>query len=72
MQKVKQIEGKFPSSYLGKSLKDILSKINISEKDFIKICDKFTNKKIFKCDQKGDLIKDESGSLIKLIYDNND
>ncbi len=72
IQKVKQIEGKFPSSYLGKSLKDILSKINISEKDFIKICDKFTNKKIFKCDQKGDLIKDESGSLIKLIYDNND
>lgn len=72
VNKVDELEGKFPVSYMGKSTEKILDKIGLSTTEFKKICDKFTNKKIFKCDQKGDLIKDESGSLIKLIYDNND
>ena len=67
---VKKLEGKYPKSYMGKSLDQILSKINMTEKEFIKISDNFTNKKIFKTDQGGKLIKDEYGSLVKLKYDN--
>lgn len=66
----KKLEGKYPKSYMGKSLDKILSKIGMTEKEFIKICDNFTNKKIFKTDQSGKLIKDEHDSLIKLKYDN--
>ena len=55
---------------MGKSLDKILSKIDITENDFIKICDNFTNKKIFKTDQSGKLIKDKEGSLTKIKYDN--
>ena len=67
---VKKIEGEYPKSYMGKSLKKILQKIDMTEEEFIKICDNFTNKKIFKTDQSGKLIKDEYSSLIKLKYDN--
>ena len=66
---VKEIEGKFPVSYMGKSLKNILSKININEKKFIEICDQFTNKNIFKTNQANQLIKNNQ-NLIKLNYDN--
>jgi hypothetical protein len=38
--------------------------------EFMKICDQFTNKKIFQCDSKGNLIKDRYGNLTKLNYDN--
>ena len=65
-----QMEGKYPKSYMGKSLDKILAKIEISEEKFLKICDDFTNKKIFKTDQGGKLVKDENGSLTKLKYDN--
>jgi len=65
IQLVKKYEGSFPKSYLGKSLKEILDNIEISMKEFVNICDKFTNKKIFKCNQIGELIKDDSGNLIK-------
>ena len=45
-------------------------KIGVTEKQFIEISDNFTNKKIFKTDQRGKLIKDNNGSLTKLKYDN--
>ena len=61
---VRKFEGKFPNSYLGKPLKEILDHIGISLERFNIICDKFTNKKIFKCDQSGNLIKDQNGNLI--------
>ena len=65
-----KLEGKFPKSYMGKSLEKILSKIGFTEKEFVNICDNFANKKIFKTDQSGKLIKLDDGSLIKLKYDN--
>ena len=70
IEQVKTLEGKFPNSYLGKPLFEILKKINLSLDDFIKICDKFTNKRIFKCDQSGKLIKNDNGNLEKSNYDN--
>lgn len=65
-----KLEGKYPESYMGKSLDKILSKIGVTENNFIKICDNFTNKKIFKTDQSGKLIKNKEGSLTKIKYDN--
>ena len=38
--------------------------------EFVKICDKFTNKKIFKRDSDGKLIKDSNGNLSKINDDN--
>lgn len=67
---VKRLDGKFPSEYLGKSLEEILRPLDISVEEFIKICDQFTNKKIFKRDSSGALIKDHDGNLTKINYDN--
>ncbi len=50
-------DGNFPYTYLGKNIKDILNEINVSMDDFEKCCDQFTNKKLFKCDNRGNLIK---------------
>lgn len=61
-------DGKFPHSYLGKSLEDILSPLDITVDDFIKVCDRFTNKKIFKTDVAGKLVKNRNGDLTKLVY----
>lgn len=63
-------DGKFPWEYLGYKLEDILREINISVDEFIKICDRFTNKKLFKCDVRGNLIKGKLGNLTKINYDN--
>lgn len=63
-------DGKFPWTYLGKPLKDILDPLDLSIDEFIKICDRFTNKKIFKRNTAGMLIKDKHGNLEKLNNDN--
>ena len=56
---------------MGKPLSDILNKINMNEKEFQEICERFTNKKIFKTDQNGNIFYDEQKNLIKINYDNN-
>ena len=66
----KKLEGKFPNSYMGKPINSILKNINVSLDEFTKICDKFTNKKIFKCDRSGKLIKNKNNEPIKIKYDN--
>lgn len=63
-------DGKFPWSYLGKPVQDILEPLGMSTEEFIKVCDRFTNKKIFKRDASGALLKDKRGNLEKLNYDN--
>ncbi len=67
---VKRLDGRFPWEYLGKSLADILEPLEISVDEFIRICDNFTNKKIFRRDVAGNLLKDRHGNLIKLNSDN--
>ena len=67
---VKARDGKFPWTYLGKPLKEILAPLDMSVDEFIKVCDKFTNKKIFKKEASGVLLKDKHGNLEKLNYDN--
>ena len=67
---VRKLDGKFPWQYLGKTLNDILKPLDLTVDQFISICDRFTNKKIFKKDSSGMLLKDSSGNLTKLNYDN--
>lgn len=67
---VKRTDGKFPWEYLGKPLEETLHPLDMTVDEFIKICDKFTNKKIFQRDSSGALVKDRDGNLIKLNYDN--
>ncbi|MDP2950875.1 MAG: N-acetyl sugar amidotransferase [bacterium] len=67
---VKENDGKFPLEYLGVKLADILKEINLTAEEFISICDRFTNKKLFLCDAKGELVKDKDGNLTKINYDN--
>jgi len=70
MDAVKRLDGRFPWEYLGKSLQDILAPLDLTVDEFVKICDKFTNKKVFKRDSEGRLIKDRFGNLTKINYDN--
>ena len=63
-------DGKFPATYLGKPLADILSEIDMTVPEFVRICDRFTNKKIFHTDNRRQLIKDADGNLEKINYDN--
>jgi N-acetyl sugar amidotransferase len=67
---VKRLDGQFPWEYLGKSLENTLEPLDISLDEFIKICDQFTNRKIFKRDANGAFIKDRKGNLTKINYDN--
>ena len=63
---VKQYEGKIPRKYL----KKFLEFADMSMDDFIGICNEFTNKEIFKVDENENVVRDKSGEVIKLKYDN--
>lgn len=67
---VKRLDGKFPWEYLGKPLEDILRPLDLTVEEFIAICDKFTNRSIFKTRSNGELIKDKHGNLSKINDDN--
>jgi len=67
---VKKLDGRFPWEYLGCRLEEILKDIDMTMEEFVKICDRFTNKKLFVCDSRGNLIKDKEGNLTKINYDN--
>ncbi|MDT8903908.1 N-acetyl sugar amidotransferase [Anaeroselena agilis] len=65
IEMVRRHDGKFPWTYLGKPLEEILAPLDLSLDEFIKICDRFTNKKIFLTDAKGNLVKDRHMNLAK-------
>ena len=67
---VRRNDGKFPWTYLGKPLADILAPLQMSVAEFTKVCDQFTNKRVFKRDGAGALVRDAQGNLEKLNYDN--
>jgi len=67
---VRERDGKFPWTYLGYPIDVILDQIDMRLEEFIQICDRFTNKKLFLCDARGNLIKDHRGNLTKINYDN--
>ncbi len=65
---VNKHDGKFPWTYLDKPIEEILAPLDLTLDEFIKICDKFTNKKVFVTDSRGNLIKDKAGNLKKIKY----
>lgn len=67
---VKRQDGRFPWVYLGKPLDQIIEPLGLNVDDFIAICDRFTNRSIFKTRPNGDLVKDAQGNLTKINYDN--
>ena len=56
---IKKYEGKIPRKYF----KEFLESAELTEEEFHKICDKFTNKKLFLIDQNGRFIKDKDMNL---------
>jgi N-acetyl sugar amidotransferase len=67
---IRRHDGRFPWTYLGKPLARILEPLAIGVDEFVAICDRFTNKKLFVKDPRGNLLKDADGNLTKLNYDN--
>jgi hypothetical protein len=67
---VREHDGRYPATYLDKPLAEILEPIGISVAQFDEICDRFTNKSIFKTNRDGSLRREADGSLIKIDYDN--
>ena len=70
LKMVKAHDGKFPWVYLGCPIEDILKDIDMTLDEFIAVCDRFTNKKLFVCDSQGNLVKDRHSNLTKVNYDN--
>lgn len=67
---VKEHDGKFPWIYLGYPIADVLREIEMTLEEFQRVCDRFTNKKLFVCDVRGNLMKDKDGNLTKVNDDN--
>jgi hypothetical protein len=70
IEMVKIHDGKFPWTYLGYPIADVLREIGMTLDEFQRACDRFTNKKLFVCDSNGNLLKDKDGNLTKVNYDN--
>ena len=67
---VKLHDGKFPHSYLGVGLEEMLDELDLTMDEFIAICDRFTNKRLFETDRHGNLVRDRHGNLTKVNDDN--
>ena len=66
LELVKQYEGKIPTKYF----KDFLEDFELTHEEFLSICEKFTNKELFKTDQNGRLVRDEEDNIQKITHDN--
>lgn len=70
VEMVRRHDGMYPHTCLGRPLKDILAEIDMSVEEFDKVCDRFTNKRLFIRDNQGKLERSSQGNLIKINYDN--
>ena len=66
LELVKKHEGRIPEKYLNEYLDDF----EITREDFFKVIDKHANFDLFKKDENGNLLRDKSGNLEKINYDN--
>ncbi len=67
---VKAHDGKFPWTYLGVGLETILAEIDMTLEEFQAVCDRFTNRKLFATDRRGNLKRDRLGNLVRINDDN--
>lgn len=61
---VRRHDGKFPWTYLGRRIEEILAEIDMTLDEFLAVCDRFTNKRLFKCDNRGKPIRGRDGDLM--------
>ena len=67
---VRRHDGKFPHTYLGVPLTDLLSQIDMTVDQFTDVCDRFTNRRLFVTTRSGELVRDARGNLTKINDDN--
>lgn len=70
LELVRLHDGRYPHTYLGVELGAILASIGMSRDEFDTVCDRFTNTRLFKTDDRGEFVRDEQGRLLKINYDN--
>ena len=70
LEMVKRHDGRFPWTYLGKPIEEVLSNIEMSFDEFMGVCDRFTNKRLFVTDRHGELVRDDRMELTKINDDN--
>jgi len=69
---VRRHDGKFPRTYLGHPIQEVLSEIDLTLEEFREICDRFTNRSLFRTDRQGNLMRDRDGDVVKINDDNPD
>ena len=67
---IRRHDGRYPWTYLDKPLVDILAEIDMTVEEFDNVCDRFTNKNLFVCDNAGNPVRDSGGNLTKINYTN--
>ena len=72
MRLVKMHDGKFPWTYLGVTIEEVLKPIGMTLDEFHTVCDRFTNNRLFVCDRHGVPVRDRDGDLVKINDDNPD
>jgi N-acetyl sugar amidotransferase len=60
---VRARDGKFPLTCLGKPLEETLAEIDMTLEEFNRVCDQFTNKRLFIVDNRGKPVRDRDGNL---------
>jgi len=66
LEVVRMRDGRFPWSYLGKNINEILDPLQLGIEEFVSICDQFTNHELFQKNSDGSFMKDSKQNL-KLI-----
>lgn len=61
---VRRHDGAYPSTCLGKPLAEILAEIGMDADEFNEVCDRFTNKRLFRTDNSGKPIRRPDGSPV--------
>lgn len=70
IEMVKRHDGRYPHHYVGVPLDEQLASLGMERHEFDAICDRFTNRRLFRTDRAGNLIRDRDGSLVKVNDDN--
>ena len=63
---VEKHDGAFPWTYLGRPIEEILGEIDMTLDEFLVVCDRFANRTIFATDNRGNVIRDDDGNVLKI------
>ena len=70
MELVKIHDGRYPETYLGHPLDEILEDIGMTRPEFDAVCDRFTNRRLFQQTRHGEILRDPDGRPVKIADDN--